>query len=324
MHVDVSGSRKDKTMITLKLKAGLGNQMFQYAYARSLAIKNKTGLVIDTSWYSNISTKDTPRVFLLDKFNINATVLNTTSQTESGSGSASAKQSLLSKIWSKLMRKLSNQSDYVYYDKLANLKDSSIVEGYWNTDKYFRDFRDTLSKELALKNPLSPAGLSKKTWIDEQVSQGKYLILIHTRRGDYATNQYANKFHGLIDSKYYKSAVQRIISDYSYLNKENTTFVISGDDMTWAKENVMNLINNSGFNSYILSDAQVPDYEEIHLMSLCHHFIIANSTFSWWPAWLSHSARDAGIKKIVIAPKHWVANPKVDTSDVLPEDWIKI
>ena len=222
------------------------------------------------------------------------------------------------------MRKLSNKSDYVYYDKLANLKDGSTVEGYWNTDKYFRNLRDTLSKELTLKDPLSPAGLSKKAWIDGQVSQGKYLVLIHIRRGDYATNPHANKFHGLIDSKYYKLAVQRIISEYRYMNKENITFVISTDDMVWAKENVMDWINKNGFSTYQLSNNQIPDYEEIHLMSLCHHFIIANSTFSWWPAWLSQSAKDTGIKKIVIAPKVWVANPKVNTRDVLPEDWIKI
>ncbi len=311
-------------MITLKLKAGLGNQMFQYAYARALAIKNKTDLVIDTSWYGNISSKDTSRVFLLDKFNINATILDTTSESESRSAPVGIKQSLLLKLWSKLMRKLSNQSDYVYYDKLANIRDGSTVEGYWNTDKYFRNFRDILSKELTLKNPLSTAGLSKKAWINDQVSQGKYLVLIHIRRGDYATNPHANKFHGLIDSKYYKLAVQRIISEYRYMNKENVTFVISTDDMVWAKENVMDWINKNGFNTYQLSDEQIPDYEEIHLMSLCHHFIIANSTFSWWPAWLSQSSKDKGLKKIVIAPKVWVANPKVNTSDVLPEDWIKI
>ncbi len=311
-------------MITLKLKAGLGNQMFQYAYARALAIKNKTGLFIDTSWYSNISTKDTSRVFLLDKFNINATVLDTTSKSESVSTSASYMQRPLPKLWHKLMRKLFSKSDYIYYYKLANLQDGSIVEGYWNTDKYFRNFKDVISKELTLKSPLSPAGLSKKSWIDDQISQGKYLILIHVRRGDYATNPHANKFHGLIDSKYYKQAVQRIASEYTYINRSNTTFVISTDDESWTKENVEGWINMNGFQTFWISDSQIPDYEEIHLMSLCHHYIIANSTFSWWPAWLSSTAKDKGLKKIVVAPRKWVSNPKIDTRDVVPEEWIRI
>ena len=340
-------------MITLKPRAALGNQMFQYAYARAVALRAKTDLVIDTSWYSSFSPKDTPRTFLLDKYNIEATILNNETRPQKKNSKFYV---LYKRIYAKLRRTIFMYSDYVYYPRLSTRTDDStldpLVEGFWNTELYFKEFEDTIRKELTLKNPLGKKALEKEKHFKQLAQDDQTLVLIHVRRGDYVTNANASAFHGAKGAEYYSDALVRIQAELSLINKNavnnstdtagteaaitppRITFILSSDDIEWVKESIVPLLLEVPNASYeILSDMpNIKDYEEIYLMSLCHHFIIANSSYSWWAAWLSTTTRDASMtdknstasKKIVIGPKKWTNKPNVNTKDVLPTDWIRI
>ncbi len=307
-------------MIILKLKAGLGNQLFQYAYARALTLRSKTDLIIDISWFSNIDKKDTPRTFLLNKYNLPVAV-----KIENRAESWLTR--FIRKVRSKINRDIFKQSDYTYYPRLARPVSNhrnTIVEGFWNTEKYFVDCADAIRHELTLKVPLSESALKLEQEVRGATASGVQTILIHVRRGDYVTNVHANTFNGLSGAEYYKQAIERMRMEIEKrVPNSKIVFFLASDDVSWLKENIIPLLDDTPY--YLISGYEhVSEYEELHIMSLCHHFIIANSTFSWWSAWLSNTAAKSGVKKLVIGPKRWVANQKIDTRDVMPEEWIRI
>jgi hypothetical protein len=340
-------------MIILKLRAGLGNQLFQYAYARALALRSKAALTIDLNWFSNIAPGDTPRVFLLNKYNLPQSV-----HIADHPNPPKAVQ-LFRKIKAKVLREIFKYSDHAYYPRLAKAVPTSKdveVEGFWNTEKYFKDCENVIRAELTLKAPLGVAASKSESKLKE-LGKTNTLVLLHVRRGDYVSNAGALKHHGLSGLDYYVAAIKLMneklgvacaarmattaTSPSAAVTETSTSkplFVLASDDMDWVRENIIPLLNGAPYE--ILSNpTEIKDYEEIYLMSLCKHFIIANSSFSWWGAWLSSpaSANDSygekgsdgvdglkGSEKIVIGPKRWVANPGVDTSDALPDRWIKL
>lgn len=305
-------------MITLKLKAGLGNQLFQYAYARARALRSNTDLTIDTNWYSNIPPGDAPRIFLLDKYNLPQSVHIVNNP------SPSKLIRLFNKIKAKIEREVFKYSDHVYYSRLAKavLPNKNIeVEGFWNTEKYFKDLEDVIRAELTLKSPLGEMAHASESKLIE-LSKSHTLVLLHVRRGDYVSSSNALKHHGLSGLDYYTEAI-KIIQEKLSATNQTPYFMLSSDDIDWVKENIIPLLRGASYE-VLTNPSGIKDYEEIHLMSLCHHFIIANSSFSWWAAWLSGEAQKVGEKKIVIGPKQWIANPNIDTRDVMPDEWIKI
>lgn len=311
-------------MIILKLRAGLGNQLFQYAYARARALRSDTDLTIDTSWFSNIHKKDTPRIFLLDKYNLPESV-------KVAPIAESKLTRFIRKVQSKINRDIFKQSDYVYYPRLARPVSNhrnTIVEGFWNTEKYFKDAQNAIQRELTLKASLSENALKLEQEVREAIASGSQTVMIHVRRGDYVTNIHANIFNGLSGVEYYKQAIETMRKELA-LRFPNSpiVFFLASDDVAWLRENIAPLLGESQY-VMISGHAEIREYEELHVMSLCQHFIIANSTFSWWAAWLSTSASSSTTNgesnKIVIGPKRWVLDPSIDTQDVMPEEWIRI
>lgn len=329
-------------MIILKLKAGLGNQLFQYAYARARALRSKTNLMIDLTWFQNVGPNETKREFTLDKYNIQADILQITKPMNPSVVEKVFK--LAHRIIKKLKRIIFKYSDQTYYPKLAEPIKSIggvipivTVEGFWNTEKYFKDFESTIRKELTLKNPLGEEASQIALKLKQYKEQGFTLILLHVRRGDYVTSIGSVKLLGITGLEYYKKAIKTILECVSPISNASTNissatsstsdtpimFVLASDDSTWVKENIPQLLGNTPYE-IISGRPTVKDFEELYLMSLCHHFIITNSTYSWWSAWLSESAEIAGVKKIVVGPEKWIVDPKIDTRDVMPKEWIRI
>lgn len=178
--------------------------------------------------------------------------------------------------------------------------------GFYQSEKYFRKIKNIIIEEFTLKNPL--ANISKR-W-EEKIKLSPISVSIHIRRGDYVNNPKTNKYHGICGIEYYKKAINLLKNKIG----ENFEIFVFSDDIEWAK-------NNLSFNQQInfVSSPEIPDYEEMYLMSLCKHNVIANSTFSWWGAWLNKNP-----DKIVIGPNQWFAKKTPNNSDVLPSDWIKI
>ncbi len=169
---------------------------------------------------------------------------------------------------------------------------------YYQSEKYFIDIKNQVLKEFTLKNPLSQAAqeVAKNIQTDS--------VSIHIRRGDYVNNSH----HGLCDLEYYYKALHHIKSQ---LNTPH--FFIFSDDIEWAKKNIQ-----IGAETFV-SNGDISEAEELMLMSQCSHNIIANSTFSWWAAYLNKNPH-----KIVIAPKQWTNTESSDRLEILPKTWVQL
>lgn len=265
-------------MKIIKIKGGLGNQLFQYAYGRNLELSGEK-VVFDTSFFNGAKAKiDTARNFKLYNYNI-----------ETKAKFSDKNHSLLN-ILDKVKRKMGFKH-----------------EEFYQSEKYFLKSVDAIRKEFTLKNPLTP----KSTEWKEAIIKTENSVCLHIRRGDYVHDPKTKAFHGTCSVEYYKKAFGAVFK--RVINKEIKIFVFS-DDLAWAKENLF-----FNFPTYYVSDPQIPDYEEIYLMSLCKNNIIANSTFSWWGAWLNQNS-----DKIVVAPKQWFVNKTADELEILPKTWIQI
>ena len=133
-------------------------------------------------------------------------------------------------------------------------------------------------------------------------------VSVHVRRGDYVNNKNANAFHGVCSPEYYRKAIELIAK-----RVDSPKYFVFSDDIEWVKEHIE--IPNAVF----VSQKDIADHEELVLMSKCKHAIIANSSFSWWGAWLN-----ANPNKLVIAPKQWVSDSRVNTVDAIPAEWVRI
>lgn len=289
-------------MIIVKLMGGLGNQMFQYAAGRCLSYLHKTELKFDLSFLNaDPNSKYTKRDFELEVFNIDPLVasendLKRFQPLERG------------KITRTLMRKLpilyskviANESGHAFMKEFYSYPKDVYLNGYWQSEYYFEPVAGVLRKEFTLKDPLRGENLELANRIGNCNS-----VSLHVRRGDYVNNKEVNEFHGACSPDYYYEAIQHI------KQKGDVEFFVFSDDMEWAKENLK-------AEKITFVTQKNPGYIDMHLMSLCKHNIIANSSFSWWGAWLNPNP-----SKIVIAPKKWFADPARYTPDIYPEKWIK-
>lgn len=270
-------------MIIVKIIGGLGNQLFQLATAIHLK-KNGKKVILDIS---SFKTYKLHGGYQLDNFN--HLIPN-------------FKNSLFVKIFKIFFKSLKYEK--LIYKNLNKtfLKSKYLyVDGYFQNEKYFMESKkhitDCLNKSILIENN------TFKRIKEDIISNNR--CSIHVRRGDY-TNSKNIKIHGLLNMKYYRDAVEIIKS------KGIQQFIVFSDDIDWCKKNLkipkINIIySDFGFNQI----------EDLFLMSFCSSNIIANSSFSWWGAWLNQKP-----KKIVIAPKKWLVN---DSSvDVVPKNWIKI
>jgi hypothetical protein len=196
-----------------------------------------------------------------------------------------------------------NDLQYIHYSDYAPIKFINIpvingnlkLDGYYQNEKYFKEYRDDILDLFKIDD-------TTKNHLTEKYSDISFenTCSIHVRRGDYVAKQ---NFHPLQTIDYYKHSISII--------GENTLFLIFSDDIEWCKSN-LDFIKNKIFISGNL------DYEDLYLMSICNHNIIANSTFSWWGAWLNNHKN-----KKVIYPSLWL-NSGADTSEIGGENWIKI
>ncbi|MEY2701667.1 MAG: hypothetical protein RLY43_300 [Bacteroidota bacterium] len=285
-------------MIITKLKGGLGNQLFQYAFGRYLAEKNNDTLKLDIIGLQQ-NSKDTLRFYLLDKFNITAGIANRDEIQK-----IKNPLGFFSKIFRFLKTKIFRKFYIGFEEKLLKLKGNIYLDGYFQSELYFKEIESILKKEFTLKNSLSQ--IAQK--IEEQIHNKGASVSIHIRRGDYITDSSAAKAHGTCDLNYYAQAISKISSSVT-----NPAFFIFSDDIEWVKENLK--VENATY----VSNPNLTEYEELILMSKCKHNIIANSTFSWWAAWLN-----LNINKIVITPKQWRKDMNSDTLQIIPTSWIQI
>ena len=297
-------------MLIARITGGIGNQLFQYAFIRSLSLKLNQEFKLDLSWYRDYNKFEkvndpnaaTKREYLLDKFNV--------------------KDNLLNPVYLSISYRLNNSSilnkiikyppfRYFSYNTITELDfdfntinnfNNVYLSGFWQNSNLFEEFSDIIKEEFALKNKLSEENNILLSKIKSSSS-----IAIHIRRGDLLNRPVAVAEQPSSSEQYYYNAINNIKGKV-----ENPEIFIFSDDINWVK-------NNYKFDiptTYIDNDC--PDYEHFNLMCNCKHQIIANSTFSWWAAWLNNYQ-----EKIIISPKWWYRDPvKNELIIRIPQDWI--
>jgi hypothetical protein len=289
-------------MIITHLLGGLGNQMFQYAAGRALAYQLDTELKMDISSFERYN----PRQYNLFPFGI-IEHFATSDDISRVQKPLSVRLMSPLTLWKKnlfgAIPIIPVKEKCVDFDpKILELPDNVYLDGYWQSEKYFKDIEGIIRNEFRIK--ITPDPLNKT--IAEQIAQVES-VSIHVRRGDYVSNPHTNRVHGVCDQTYFQKAIEKIgtIIDTPH-------FYVFSDDFRWAKTNIT---ANEPIHFVTHNDAS-KNYEDLRLMSTCKHHIIANSSFSWWGAWL-----DPNKNKCIIAPKNWFRNEKFSLEDRFPSEW---
>lgn len=279
--------------------------MFQYATGRQLANIKKTNLVLATYDISGLEK----RYYELDKFPLivelgGSSTVNKFMNINSKNRLATSFRYYKNKFFG---RKIYNEPSFRFNSDIFKIKEKDILLiGYWQTEKYFKNIREELIRDFTFPHfsNVKNIELSEKIMYSESVA-------IHVRRGDYASIKQVNNFHGLCSLEYYKGAIEQLKTI-----KDNLSFYVFSDDSDWCKDNL--LIENTTFIDW---NGGKNSFRDMQLMSLCKHNIIANSSFSWWGAWLNQNN-----DKIVIAPKRWFADDRQnnETEDLIPNSWIRL
>ena len=304
-------------MIIVKLMGGLGNQMFQYAFGLYTALNNNTKLKLDVSFLGTNkksgSIKNTEiRFFELEEiFNINN--IGFTSKIENEFFQGDPAQNIVRRGIFKILRKIYGVKIYVqdkhtFNDEQLNIKNNTVIVGRWQSEKYFKPIEDIIRRQFIFRNPIS------KSYIHfiNLIMQSPDATCLHIRRTDYVNHPIYSKILGALPDSYYLHSIQMINS----LKSLPSLFIFS-DDIEYTKRMLSEYTIRNDV-TFIQSEEANP-HDELHLMTLCKHFIISNSTYSWWGAWLSINK-----DKIVIAPEKWSLDPEYSSKYILPNNYIKI
>jgi hypothetical protein len=287
-------------MIIVKLKGGLGNQLFQYALGRSIALAHHKQVKFDLSWFDRFPQ----RKYKLGHFNTEvdiATKIETIALRKWKR--KDGKRYLPLNFFRKKEALHIEESDYRFQHKILKVLDNTYLDGNWQSEKYFKNIENIIREEIILKEVVNE-NLKQLT----QRIQENNSVSLHIRRGDYTTVK-VQRVLKLCSPKYYHQAIEFI----KHKTKKPTFFVFS-DDIEWVKDNI-----ETNTPTIFVSNGNLEDYEELMLMSKCKHNIIANSSFSWWGAWLNNNP-----DKIVITPKEWFNDKNKNINDLIPSHWIKI
>lgn len=285
--------------LIVKLNGGLGNQMFQWAFARM--IEKKTGIktLLDLSFFE----KKYARPYELGLFTLNAKFVE--------DFWTKLKLNIIWKFRKKLNGKkflglkLYSEPHFEFDEKLLNVGPKTYIEGFFQSEKYFSDIEKELRADFQFKPEIDQENQKLLDKINSTNS-----ISLHIRRGDYVQKKRYQNVYATCSLDYYKRGVEYIAERF-----ENPTLFVFSDDIEWVKENLKLPYESV----YVSNNFGAKSFEDMRLMSNCKHNVIANSSFSWWGAWLN-----ANKEKLVIAPCKWFNDDKIIQTDVIPENWIRL
>lgn len=286
--------------IVTHIVGGLGNQMFQYAVGRSLSLATGQELKLDLS----SMRKYTRRQFALEQFDIKAPAASPADLP------GTHKQSTFDGWVRQLFDKRKSCRHFVERDQsfdpgVLSLTGPVYLEGYWQSEKYFSSISDTIRRDFSLSAPFT----APRAAVLGKIKNAN-AVSVHVRRGDYVTNPSANAVHGTLEPSWYESAMSRMAERIA-----SPTFFVFSDDPAWAKVN----LPSAWPTVFVEPQGDGLDAQDMLMMAACSNHIIANSTFSWWGAWLNPEPG-----KHVIAPSNWFKSTAHTDKDLVPADWERI
>ena len=281
-------------MLIVNLKGGMGNQMFQYALYKALSMRGKWVMLDFSHIRDDMNLINRSTIFdayKLDKHYVDfGRVFN--------------------KIVSQFLMPVFKKVVGVYMEKEEGRLDSEIedlkkgyLEGYWQTEKYFKEYRSEICEDFSLLHDLSE---ENKNML-EKIAAEPCAVSIHIRLGDYTTPVNESLFGGICTEEYYKKAIEYINQKY----KRVKFFVFSNGE-----GNITDVLSGINYEVVNINDENT-GWADMYLMSQCNHNIIANSSFSWWGAWLNQNEN-----KTVIAPQKWINGQNM--TDICPDEWERI
>lgn len=285
-------------LVVSRLIGGLGNQMFQYAAGRALALRRGVPIAIDSRAFADYSTHaygmkcfnaspDEAPINLLPNPPIEGRVHR------------------LLRRFTPTPLKIYTEKIFTFDEAVMDLPVGVYLDGYWQSEKYFSDFADVIYSDFKVRHEPS---IANRDWL-ERISQ-TYSVSLHIRRGDYVSNASAAAVHGACDLGYYERAVSYLRA----ITGIDPTLYVFSDDPDWVAANL-----RLPYQIHLIRDNTAStNYEDLRLMTACRHHIIANSSFSWWGAWL-----DGRPDSITIAPARWFAGDKPDARDLIPQRWVR-
>ncbi len=290
-----------RRVIVIRLQGGLGNQMFQYAHGRRLATATGRLLWLDLSWFDEAeSLGQTPRSYQLGAFRTRSLVLPAWLARAAFSGSPS--RGLVTRAVERFVHRVRESSGPI---DPASLRGRRIVhlEGYWQGEAFFEPFAAAIGDDFRLAAPMTAHRKGILRRIGEKAS-----VSVHVRRADYVTHPGVSAFHGTCAPEWYADAMARMEE-----HEPGCRFVVFSDDVPWSRANLP-----ARADMIFVDKSDGRDYEDLHLMAACRHHIIANSSFSWWAAWLNRSPG-----KRVIAPRRWFLAREAPDG-LLPTGWERL
>ena len=280
-------------MIVVKLMGGMGNQMFQYALGRSISLRYGQELKLDLSFLKDTNRDEdfVMRDFDLDIFNINASIF--TPQDKLHNAVLLRENSSCDYIPG-LLQQCDEYSGHDFY-----------LEGYFQKHQYVDEIRETLLQEFSLKEDIQEDSIELASQIASANS-----VCINIRRADFVHNEKNAPFHGFYGQDYVKAAIPYILE-----KNDNPHFFVFSDDIEWCEKNIV-----TGYDTtFVGHDHKGKKFGQyMKLMSMCKDFIIPNSSFAWWAAWMNSGS------PTVVTPLKWFQADHVNTEDLRPNSWVKL
>lgn len=277
----------------------LGNQIFQYALGRALEFRGQ-----EVQFDTRLVRKGCGRIYLLDKLGLRPKI---------GFPDTPGIPTIA-------------EGSLRFNPKILDVKTDCILYGYWQCEKYFEDIRGVLLKEIF--DHTTP-GFRTSNVAREIYAYGARSCFVHIRRTD-NLRPAGLTVHGLLNdpaNKYYERAIQMVREKVP-----GAHFFVFSDDPEWIREKFsrpdFTTVTHNLMSGYLTERLDIADreggteHEDLWLMSLCHHAIIANSTFSWWGAWLNPA--ELVTPRVILTPKPWFNSTELDSTDIIPERWIKV
>jgi hypothetical protein len=283
----------DRPVVVTRSYGGLGNQMFQYAAGMSVASRLGASLHVDTLWFDpKVHPRESPpqRRYGLGVFGVPERI--------------PARARLLLKLRRPTVIK--EKALFSYDPRLAAVAGSVVLDGYWQSYRYFEHIAEEVRRVFRLPPASSHAG--RRLLAD---CADPNCVAIHVRRGDYASNPKLTRIFGVLSDDYYRAAAAEIRRRVG----SRLRYLVFSDDIEWCKRNAT--LATLGDVAFV--EGTAADTEDLLLLSSCTNHIIANSSFGWWGAWLA-----ADPDKIVVAPVPWAREPRVDGTDLIPPGWLRL
>ena len=289
-------------MVVVSLFGGLGNQLFQYAVGRAVAFRHKTILKLDVTAFEVYRLQ----AYSLTHFNIREEFAYVGPVARLLGHPTNRHLRRLRRYFPYFwLHSVNEQQQYKFDPGIFEKGRNVLLYGFWQSERYLRDISDLLHRELTVRT----AADRENSAVAEAIRSVE-AVSVHVRRADYVTDNLTLQKHGTCSTDYYRAAIGELTA-----NVRAPHFFVFSDDPGWAQANL-------AFEdpvTFVTHNKADRNYEDLRLMTLCQHHIIANSSFSWWGAWLGTNP-----KRIVIAPRRWLNDDTVDTSELFPDNWRRI